>query len=157
VGVPTVAEFLKDPTWSQRCRAARALGDFDDKRAVPMLIEALKDENVNVRVSAVRALGKLGDLSAIAPLKALDVDDGVTTSGLPTTARDAAKEAIRQIQANRPGDAERPWGKAVDGVQVRLRADKLKWEVGETPTFKADFRNKGVHKLHVQPALATDW
>jgi len=38
---------------------------------------------------------------------------------------------------------EPPWGEAVDGVQVRLRADKKVWNAGEVPTFKADVRNVG--------------
>ena len=43
-----------------------------------------------------------------------------------------------------PGDA---WGQAVEGVQMRLRADKDAWTTGETPTFKADFRNGGERPL----------
>jgi len=49
---------------------------------------------------------------------------------------------------------EAPWGEAVEGVQVRLRADKIQWTVGETPSFKVDFRNNGKRNLQlvfVQP------
>jgi len=35
------------------------------------------------------------------------------------------------------------WGAAVEGVQVRLRAEKAQWKAGETPTFAADIRNQG--------------
>ncbi len=39
------------------------------------------------------------------------------------------------------------WGKAVDGVQVRLQADKKTWEEGEIPKLKADVRNNGSRDL----------
>ncbi len=35
------------------------------------------------------------------------------------------------------------WGKANNGVQARLQADKHTWAAGQTPTFKADIRNQG--------------
>ena len=44
-------------------------------------------------------------------------------------------------------EAERPWGEAVEGVQVSLRPDKSVWKFGETPTFKAQVRNRGELEL----------
>ncbi len=38
-------------------------------------------------------------------------------------------------------DAE--WGETVGGVQVRLKADKTQWKVGEMPTFLLDVANRG--------------
>lgn len=47
-----------------------------------------------------------------------------------------------------PGAAAGPtWGEAVDGVQVRLVADKPQWNRGETPSFKVEVRNQGQRKL----------
>jgi beta-lactamase regulating signal transducer with metallopeptidase domain/thiol-disulfide isomerase/thioredoxin len=46
-------------------------------------------------------------------------------------------------------EAAAPWGKAVQGVQCRLRADKATWKEGEVPTFKADIRNLGIRDLSV--------
>ena len=43
----------------------------------------------------------------------------------------------------RPGEAEAPWGEAVEGVQVRLRPVKTTWKAGETPRLLADVRNRG--------------
>jgi len=40
-----------------------------------------------------------------------------------------------------------PWGEAVDGVQVRLRAEKPTWGMGETPKFRADVRSQGDQDL----------
>ncbi len=46
------------------------------------------------------------------------------------------------------------WGKSSDGVQCRLRADKLVWEAGEVPILKADVRNRGKRELWVLRAQA---
>jgi HEAT repeat protein len=62
------------------------------------LIEALHDREINVRVSAARALGKIGDKSALAALTDAMKDDTQTTSWKPTTLKETASEAIRQIQ-----------------------------------------------------------
>jgi prepilin-type processing-associated H-X9-DG protein len=39
------------------------------------------------------------------------------------------------------------WGQAVDGVQVRLKADKSTWKAEEIPKLKADVRNNGSREL----------
>ena len=39
------------------------------------------------------------------------------------------------------------WGEPVEGVSVRLRADKKRWTTNETPTFKLDVRNQGQREL----------
>jgi hypothetical protein len=38
---------------------------------------------------------------------------------------------------------EAVWGEAVEGVQVRLRAEKVQWKSGETPVLSLDVRNTG--------------
>jgi len=35
------------------------------------------------------------------------------------------------------------WGKAVSGIQMRLRVDRTKWPMGELPKLKVDLRNTG--------------
>ena len=60
---------------------------------------------------------------------------------------------------------EQPWGEPVEGVQVRLRVDKLKWKASETPTFSLDIRNVGgesiefvrVAQAHCQIELDGRW
>jgi WD40 repeat protein len=47
------------------------------------------------------------------------------------------------------GREETPWGKAVEGVQCRLRADKSVWRPGEVPTFSAEIRNRGTRTLRI--------
>jgi beta-lactamase regulating signal transducer with metallopeptidase domain len=39
------------------------------------------------------------------------------------------------------------WGEAVEGVSVRLRADRTTWSIHETPNFTLDFRNQGPHSF----------
>jgi hypothetical protein len=40
------------------------------------------------------------------------------------------------------------WGEAVEGVQCRLRAEKIIWQSGKWPKFRADLRNHGERKLY---------
>jgi len=51
-----------------RRRAAEALGEIGDKRAVEPLIEALKDSDKDVQKGAAKALGEIGDERAVEPL-----------------------------------------------------------------------------------------
>ncbi len=62
--------------------------------------------------------------------------------------REKAKEDNREDVA---------WGEAVEGVQCRLRADKLVWGAGEVPAFKADVRNRGNHVLRVWKDYMREW
>ncbi len=45
--------------------------------------------------------------------------------------------------------AAKEWGEPVEGVQVRLRADKMVWKAGELPIVKADVRNTGRRDLYL--------
>jgi len=65
-----------------REEAARALGDFQDPRAVTPLISALEDQNHYVRREAAKSLGRLGDERAIpALINALKDDDRSSREG----------------------------------------------------------------------------
>jgi len=58
-----------------------------------------------------------------------------------------------QAPAPKPGDrapaGETAWGKAVEGVQVRLRAKQRKWKQGTVVRLQADVRNQGKRNLSV--------
>jgi hypothetical protein len=41
-----------------------------------------------------------------------------------------------------------PWGQAVEGARIRLRADRRVWKAGEEATFKVDIRNGAKSTLH---------
>jgi len=43
------------------------------------------------------------------------------------------------------------WGEAVEGLQVRLRADKPTWTFGEAPLLRADVRHVGSRELLLSP------
>ncbi|MDD4126398.1 MAG: HEAT repeat domain-containing protein [Methanomicrobium sp.] len=63
---------LKDPGISYRVKAAEALGNFGDPRAVPYLIDCIKDEtDSGVLYVAVSSIGKFKDKSTIIPLISL--------------------------------------------------------------------------------------
>ena len=59
---------LKSPSARMRERAAVALGESRDLKAVLPLIEALNDERPDVREHVASALGQLGDRRAVLPL-----------------------------------------------------------------------------------------
>jgi len=76
------------------------------------------------------------------------------TFGNPLTADDARPvRAISnpvEIEILPAGEADEPaWGEAVEGVQVRLRADEKVWEAGEVPTLKVEVRNHGKSYLQL--------
>ena len=56
-----------------------------------------------------------------------------------------AADEIKKLLSKSEGNEN--WGEATEGVQVRLRADKTIWKVGEVPAFKADVRNLGQREL----------
>ena len=70
---------LHDPSTGRRVRAAKVLGDIQDKRAIQPLIGALRDAYPGVRQSAARALGNIPDASVIGPLVAALSDPDPTT------------------------------------------------------------------------------
>jgi HEAT repeat protein len=99
-GVPALMVFLtdKNPQWTNRRHAIRALEEVGDKRAVQALISALQDPSPDIRNAAADALGSIGDPSAIGALEALSGDTDTNTSGPPRAVRDAAAAAIRQLK-----------------------------------------------------------
>lgn len=58
-GVEGLAKALRNPFLASR--AAKALGESGDVRAVEPLLMALHDSNSCVRIAAARALGEIGD------------------------------------------------------------------------------------------------
>lgn len=60
--------LLREGTLNYRWRAAEALGDEGDSRAVGPLIEALSDPYEDVSWLAAKSLGKLQDPEAVLPL-----------------------------------------------------------------------------------------
>ncbi len=46
-------------------------------------------------------------------------------------------------------EAQAPWGEAVEGVQVRLRAQQTNWNAGAIPRLYVDVRNQGPRSLLV--------
>ena len=59
-------EYCK--SYDPRLKAARALGELGDRRAVPALVYALGDPERNFREEVIDALGRLGDDRAVGPL-----------------------------------------------------------------------------------------
>jgi len=56
-----------------------------------------------------------------------------------------------------PVEEEKGWGEVVEGVQCRLRSDKMVWKESEIPTFKADVRNRGLRRLELSESQRDKW
>jgi HEAT repeat protein len=93
IGEPAVEPLiiaLNDEKIIARCRAAKALGEIGDPRAVDPLISNLNVENDNVRHTAVVALGMIGDPRAVEPLITI-LNERLNTE------RDSAGVSLSQI------------------------------------------------------------
>ncbi|MDD1665883.1 MAG: HEAT repeat domain-containing protein, partial [Methanomicrobiales archaeon] len=66
--IPYLIDLLMHPELNVRWRAAEALGEARDVRAVESLIAALKDPFQDVSWIAAEALGKIRDPRAVEPL-----------------------------------------------------------------------------------------
>jgi RNA polymerase sigma factor (sigma-70 family) len=86
----------------------------------------------------------VGILAVGAGALAYRAAEGAQSTGAGSVgAADTAKDPPPPEKARRGGVDELPWGDADDGVQVRLRPRQHRWNVGETPTFDVDLRNRG--------------
>ncbi len=71
IGKPVVESlmfFISQGDGNTRTRAAEALAEIGDPRALESLMAALTDEDIFVRQYAARGLGKIGDSRAVEPL-----------------------------------------------------------------------------------------
>jgi HEAT repeat protein len=116
--VPMLIELLKHRSLLMRARAAMALGEIRDARAVDSLIAMTSggiDTNLDV-LAAIKALGNIGDERALAPLVrllSLTGEDQVTLHSKATT-------AILQIGTPRAIEALTPLAEKNEVVRRQL-------------------------------------
>ncbi len=80
-GAALLRELARDPDWSVRSTAIRAIGDVRDPQLLPVVHGALDDERLEVRESAGRILAWMGDASSREPLhRALGDREGIVRS-----------------------------------------------------------------------------
>src|SRR5215211_1752309 len=68
IPIETLIMQLHGEDWTERCDAARLLGQSRDPRAVDALLPDLYDSDWRVRRNAAQALGALRDKRAVGPL-----------------------------------------------------------------------------------------
>ena len=84
-----------------RWRAALALGEIKDERAVEPLIKALKSSDPDLREHAARALGDIGDPKAIVPLvENLVNKNGQSVGATSTALSEIGKPAVNLLISN---------------------------------------------------------
>jgi HEAT repeat protein len=95
--VEPLIEAFGNEDWRIRGRAAEALGNIGDTRALNLLINALvgrnKDKNKYVRGRAAEALGKIGDDMAVKPLTQAKEDEYIYV-------RTKAEEALTKMETS---------------------------------------------------------
>jgi len=124
--------LLREGTLNFRWRAAEALGEEGDLRAVGPLIEALSDPYVDVSWIAAKSLGKLKDTEAVPDLiRMLDNDD--------KWARIGAAEGLGGIADPRGVD---PLVRILSTDPDRLVREKAAWALGE---IGGDFAEEALH------------
>ncbi|MHC4648134.1 MAG: HEAT repeat domain-containing protein, partial [Planctomycetota bacterium] len=123
-----------------RASAAFALGHIGSKQATKGLAEALRsDKEGQVPEAVVMALMWINDASALPALRAaLDEESN-------RERRQTLDHVIRKIE-------ESAWGEAVDGVSVRLRAERIAWKAGGGAMFKIDLKSDRERQLPSGPA-----
>jgi HEAT repeat protein len=131
-----------DDDWSVRKRAAWALGEIKDGKAVGPLIEALQHKDWIIRFNAAEALGKIGDGRAVEPLIETLRDENSHVYGQVTWALGeicdvrAVKPLTEALGNEIPAvriNAAKALGKikssqAIEALIVSLREDRI-WEV----------------------------
>jgi len=108
-------------------------------------------------ISRASAMYALSGATARAGIRNSDVVWTLTPNqGVPRLYLHRLSQALQtneQIKADIPdGKNQLVWGEPIEGVQVRLRAEKDMWEAEEKPIFKADIRNRGELELYVHAA-----
>ena len=80
-----------------------------------------------------------------------ETDEGVIWTGFRWFYDDSPRRLDDQEAAilTTIANLQSPWGQAVEGVQVRLRAKQSKWNQGTVPRLWADVRNQGKRNLLV--------
>ncbi len=105
--VEPLIEAFGNEDWRIRGRAAEALGNIGDTRALEILINALvgrnKDKNKYVRGRAAEALGKIGDERAVKPLTRAKDDEYIYVR---TKAEEALKKMETALQIGTYDDGE---------------------------------------------------
>lgn len=119
----------------------------EEKFGVLVVIEQPRPEDMQLATSPLYPnLGLVGQVGAGAGAPELDQ----FLKELITEALEPLAELDTKAAASSPApQPTEKWGEPVEGVQVRLRAEKKVWKSGEIPIFKAEVRNQGSRDLLV--------
>ena len=75
--------------------------------------------------------------------------ESVPTTPPPASSAKSVVPAEAKPAALAAGVDTTPWGQAVEGVQVRLRVEKLQWKAGEAPVLLLDVVNRGTQSTNI--------
>jgi len=157
-------EQAKSPDWRVAGTASYALGSLWGEPVDVGAIERLLDQELNRLtgppyggVGLVQGIIKfLGERAQRSSLPVLQKAARHSHRDIRAAAAGAIASVLRAHPEIHPaGDGTtRPsadgWGQAVEGVQVRLRADRTTWREGETPRLRVDARHRERGPFHFE-------
>ncbi len=105
-----------------RARAALALGQLGDDRAIGPLEAALRDPHVAVRAAAARSLGQVGTRRSVMPLRVAAADSARPVADQAKTALRmiAARELARGVPQSALADAEPRRRRTLSGARYAV-------------------------------------
>lgn len=133
VAVGSLIEALESGDEEMRVKAAWALGEIGDARAVDPLLSSLQDRSASVREKAIWALGKIADERAVDALIAAldDTDEGVSW---------AASEVLDNLG----------W------VPVQAVAGEEFMQRGEEEAYREAFEGEGEAVIEERPVVESE-
>jgi len=122
---PLIKALLADENPVVRWRAAEALGDIEDRRAIKPLIRALYDEDSAVQWRAIEALVEIGEPAMKSLTQALnDPDENVRWS---------AARALEGIKSRQEMEDEERFNRTMEGSELVIEGvdDAWLWQLTE--------------------------
>jgi hypothetical protein len=153
-----IVEILarQDYPYATRKRAAAALGDIGDPRAVPILVGVLShfDQRTTLKQEVLTALGKIGDTTAVAPISRLldrslqETNSELRMAAIPVLGQlGSSRAALVLIRALRLYD--------IQMLQQSSRVVKGMFSDEEQPQFNSPFaRPDSTGRVRDRPGLS---
>lgn len=135
---------LKDDNARVRTRAAEALGQIKDTRAIEPLIAALKDENADVRREAAEALGRMKDTRAIEPLMAALEDLSVQSEAARALKRLGVSQKTISVKEQRVQEEVAAHARRNEKDYTRLRSEYSSFSSSGGPSYGSSSGGPGI-------------
>jgi len=142
-------EGRRSPEWAMAATGGKTVSTTLSRVRHILGISSPDRVRGSVWLGGIITLALLASLAVVMPLGHVQ-GEAQPESPAPKA---ASADQPATASAGKPSDAR--GSEAVEGVSVRLRADRTRWSIRDTPTFTLDFRNNGTRDLLVTQAPET--